>query len=89
VTPTRKPRANLQKDHSNVHTPILIDELRRFAASSVREDQKMDEVAAAAWYWGVEPEYFDGFSRRHLVSAATLERLVAAVSRGRDKPVQF
>src|SRR5215470_2383083 len=49
----------------------------------------MDEVAATARYWGVEPEYFDGFGRRHLASAATLERLVAAVSKGRDKPVQF
>jgi 4-alpha-glucanotransferase len=49
----------------------------------------MDEVAAAARYWGVESEYFDGFGRRHLACAATLERLVAAVSKGRDKPVQF
>jgi 4-alpha-glucanotransferase len=49
----------------------------------------MDEVAAVARYWGVEPEYFDGFGRRHRACAATLERLVAAVSQGRDKPVQF
>jgi 4-alpha-glucanotransferase len=49
----------------------------------------MDEVAAAARLWGVEPEYFDVFGRRHVVSATTLERLVAAVSKGRDKPVRF
>src|SRR5712692_8397031 len=49
----------------------------------------MDEVAAAARLWGVESEYFDVFARRHLAIAATLERLVAAVSKGRDKPVQF
>jgi 4-alpha-glucanotransferase len=49
----------------------------------------MDEVAAAARLWGVEPEYFDVFGRRHLASAATLEHLIAAVSKGRDKPTQF
>jgi 4-alpha-glucanotransferase len=49
----------------------------------------MDEVAAWARFWGVEPDYFDVFGGSHVASAATLERLVAAISAGRDRPAAF
>jgi 4-alpha-glucanotransferase len=49
----------------------------------------MDEVAARAGLWGVEPDYFDVFGRNHVVSEQTLARLVAAISAGRERPVAF
>jgi 4-alpha-glucanotransferase len=49
----------------------------------------MDEVAAAARLWGVEPEYFEAFGHGASPARQRLDRLVAAVSKGRNKPVQF
>src|SRR4051794_23068363 len=57
--------------------------------ATAREDQEMDEVAASARFWGVEPAYFDVFGANHVASEQTLERLVAAISAGRDQPVAF
>lgn len=54
-----------------------------------REDPKMDEVAARARFWGVEPDYFDVFGGKHVASAQTLERLIAAISAGRARPLAF
>jgi 4-alpha-glucanotransferase len=57
--------------------------------ATAREDQEMDEVAASARFWGVDPAYFDVFGGNHVASEQTLERLVAAISAGRDQPVAF
>ena len=39
-----------------------------------------DLTAAAAQQWGIEPEYYDVFGKRHAASRETLMRLVAAIS---------
>src|SRR4051812_11052097 len=49
----------------------------------------MDEVAARARLWGVEPDYFDVFGRNLVATEQTLERLVAAISAGRERPAAF
>jgi 4-alpha-glucanotransferase len=46
----------------------------------------MDDPAANAQLWGVEPEYYDIFGERHAASAETLTRLTAAISHGRARP---
>jgi 4-alpha-glucanotransferase len=46
----------------------------------------MDDLAATARLWGIEPEYYDGFGRRHTASPETLTRLIAAISAGRERP---
>jgi 4-alpha-glucanotransferase len=46
----------------------------------------MDELAATARLWGIEPEYYDGMGRRHTASPETLTRLIAAISAGRERP---
>ena len=46
----------------------------------------MDDLAAIAQLWGVEPEYYDVFGKRHAASAETLRRLVAAISAGHARP---
>jgi len=40
----------------------------------------MDELTAAAHQWGIEPEYYDVFGKRHVAGRETLARLVAAIS---------
>lgn len=49
----------------------------------------MEEVAAAARIWGIEPEYFDVFGNRHPASPETLARLAAMLSAGRAEPAHF
>ena len=49
----------------------------------------MDEVAARARLWGIEPDYFDVFGRNHVATAQTLERLVAAISAPCERPAAF
>jgi 4-alpha-glucanotransferase len=46
----------------------------------------MDDLAAKARAWGVEPEYYDVFGKRHAAGAETLARLVASLSAGRAQP---
>jgi 4-alpha-glucanotransferase len=46
----------------------------------------MDDLAARARLWGIEPEYNDGFGRRHTARPDTLARLIAAISKGRERP---
>src|ERR1700758_3905326 len=58
-------------------------------AAAAEEDQKMHEVAAHARLWGIEAEYFDVFGRNHRASEPTLERLIAALSAGRERPALF
>jgi len=40
----------------------------------------MDDLPATAQLWGIEPEYYDVFGKRHGASRETLVRLVAAIS---------
>ncbi len=49
----------------------------------------MDDLAAKARGWGIEPEYYDGFGRRHAAGAETLTRLIAAVSADCAQPQSF
>ena len=46
----------------------------------------MDDLAAKAQLWGVEPEYYDVFGKHHVAGAETLTRLIAAISAGRERP---
>jgi 4-alpha-glucanotransferase len=46
----------------------------------------MDDLAAQAQLWGVEPEYYDVFGTRHVAGTESLTRLIAAISAGREKP---
>ena len=46
----------------------------------------MDELAANAQRWGIEPEYYDVFGKRHAASAETLRRLTDAISAGHARP---
>jgi 4-alpha-glucanotransferase len=46
----------------------------------------MDELAATARLWGIEPVYYDGLGRRHTASPEILTRLIAAISAGRERP---
>ena len=47
----------------------------------------MDDLAANARLWGVEPEYYDVFGKRHTAGAQTLTRLIAAISAGHARPI--
>ncbi|HZT27157.1 MAG TPA: 4-alpha-glucanotransferase [Pseudolabrys sp.] len=49
----------------------------------------MDDLEAAARHWGIEPEYYDVFGRRHAAGRETLARLIAAISAGRAQPIPF
>jgi 4-alpha-glucanotransferase len=46
----------------------------------------MDDLAATARLWSIEPEYYDGLGRRHTASPDILTRLIAAISAGRERP---
>jgi 4-alpha-glucanotransferase len=46
----------------------------------------MDDLTAAAQQWGIEPEYYDVFGKRHAAGRETLTRLIAAISAGRARP---
>ena len=46
----------------------------------------MDELTANAQRWGIEPEYYDVFGKRHAAGAETLRRLIAAISAGQARP---
>lgn len=46
----------------------------------------MNDLASAARHWGVEPGYHDIFGHWQDVPEATLRKLVAAVSQGRQEP---
>ena len=47
----------------------------------------MDDLAANAQLWGIEPEYYDVFGKRHTAGAETLTRLIAAISAGHARPI--
>jgi 4-alpha-glucanotransferase len=49
----------------------------------------MHEVSARARLWGIEPDYFDVFGHHHVVAPEILQRLIAALSAGREHPVAF
>ncbi len=49
----------------------------------------MDDLAAKARAWGVEPEYHDVFGKSHAAGSETLARLIATVSAGRPQPNDF
>jgi 4-alpha-glucanotransferase len=49
----------------------------------------MDDLTATARLWGVEPEYYDVFGKRHIASPRALTRLIAAISARRTAPHQF
>ena len=46
----------------------------------------MDKLTANAQRWGIEPEYYDVFGKRHAAGAETLRRLIAAISAGQTRP---
>jgi len=46
----------------------------------------MNDLAASAGAWGIEPGYHDVFGKWHPASAQTLEHLIDALSRGRAAP---
>jgi len=46
----------------------------------------MDELAANARHWGVEPGYHDVFGHWHDVPEESLRAIVAAISQGRERP---
>src|SRR3974377_2505337 len=48
--------------------------------------KKMDDLAAKASLWGVEPGYHDVFGRWHEPSVEAQRGLVAALSHGRARP---
>jgi 4-alpha-glucanotransferase len=46
----------------------------------------MNDLAAAAQAWGIEPGYFDVFGKYYAAPPETLERLLAAVAGGHERP---
>ena len=46
----------------------------------------MDDLATKARLWGVDPEYYDVFGKRHTAGAETLTRLIDAISAGHARP---
>lgn len=49
----------------------------------------MDDLAETTRLWGVESGYFDVFGRWHTAPPETRARLVAALSRGRERPPEM
>jgi 4-alpha-glucanotransferase len=48
----------------------------------------MDDLAATARRWGIEPGYHDVFGKWHQATGPAVEALAAALARGRDGPPQ-
>jgi 4-alpha-glucanotransferase len=46
----------------------------------------MNDLAATARRWGIEPEYYDGLGRYHTAGPETLTRLIDAISAGIAQP---
>ena len=49
----------------------------------------MNDLAAQARIWGIEPGYHDVFGRWHAASEETQRRLISALSRGKSGPGEF
>ena len=49
----------------------------------------MNELAAKARIWGIEPGYHDVFGRWHAASQETQQRLITALSQGKSQPAEF
>ena len=47
----------------------------------------MDDLTAKAQLWGIEPEYYDVFGKRHAAGAEILTRLITAISAGHARPI--
>ena len=52
-----------------------------------KKNPAMDDLAANAQLWGIEPEYYDVFGKRHTAGAETLTRLIAAISAGHARQI--
>ena len=52
----------------------------------LRKVNQMNDLAALAQRWGIEPGYHDVFGAWHAASAETLRTLIGALSHGRTAP---